>query len=337
MITIDRVSQKGTNRYPFPTIDFKFQNQGNATAFLWQFGIEVLHVKIDPTPVLDCEADVENNALVLRAKNNGWGPAHNCCIQLEEPLLSLLYSEDARQYKGSIQSGESQEIYRFSKAVADAKQFQSVSERFENLSIDDRWQIKKHGLLLTTMDVSWSCNDAQHKGKLQVRPHHHVAKETWWDIILTEIGFEKVSYRDHRGYMLLPSDTTYGAIINPLKGTRERMYPVSRKIPSGDVDRFHIMIGSTMSCYLQIRFKFFIGRDIVVESEAFDIQVWNPRNPGWHLLYEKNTEYDPRRRGKYFADFDMIGNFYETDKTIDDISPLIIEDPSKERPSRLHK
>ncbi len=75
-----------------------------------------------------------------------------------------------------------------------------------------------------------------------------------------------------------------------------------------------------MSCYLQIRFKFFIGKDIVVESEAFDIQVWNPRNPGWHLLYEKNTEYGPR--GKYFADFDMIGNFYGTDKTIDDISPL---------------
>jgi len=323
VITIDRVNQNGTIRYPFPTIDFKFQNQGNATAFLWQFGIEVLHVTVDPTPVLDCEADVENNALLIRAKNNGWGPAHNCYIQLEEPLLNLLYSEDTRQYEGSIRSGESREIFRFSKADADAKQFQNLSERFENLTFDVwyMWQIRKYGLRLTNIDVSWNSNGAQYKGNSQVRPYHHVAKETWWDIILTTSGFEKVSYPDLRGYMLIPSDTTYGAIIDPLKGAHEGMYPVSRKIPPGDVDRFHIMVGSPVSCYLQIRFKFFIGLDTVIESEAFDVQIWNPRNAGWHLIYEKNTEYG--QRGKYFVDFGMRGKFPGTEETIDDISPLI--------------
>ena len=40
-------------RYAFPTIDFKFKNTSTTTAFLWKFAINVLHVEIDQTPILD--------------------------------------------------------------------------------------------------------------------------------------------------------------------------------------------------------------------------------------------------------------------------------------------
>jgi len=40
-------------RYRFPSIDFKFQNTGNATAFLWQFIISILSIEIDPTPIFE--------------------------------------------------------------------------------------------------------------------------------------------------------------------------------------------------------------------------------------------------------------------------------------------
>ena len=37
---------------PFPIIDFKFQNRGSATAFLWKFTLRVINIEVDETPVL---------------------------------------------------------------------------------------------------------------------------------------------------------------------------------------------------------------------------------------------------------------------------------------------
>jgi Tfp pilus assembly protein PilF len=85
--------------------------------------------------------------------------------------------------------------------------------------------------------------------------------------------------------LTLLSDTTYGVIIDPSKGSYEQKYPISRAIPPGDVERFHIMVGASMSCYLQIRFKFFIDEATVIESGIFDIHIWNPRKSGWHHEY----------------------------------------------------
>src|ERR1051325_813809 len=71
MIQIDNVDRIGYG-YHFPTIDFKFQNTGSATAFLWQFAIKILHAEIDPTPTLDFKANVEGDALNVGITNFGW-------------------------------------------------------------------------------------------------------------------------------------------------------------------------------------------------------------------------------------------------------------------------
>ena len=75
------------------------------------------------------------------------------------------------------------------------------------------------------------------------------------------------------------------AIIDPSVGPYEKKYPISRKIAPGDVERFHIMVGSSMSCHLQVRFKFFIDRISVIESEIFNMSIWNPRNAQWQYKY----------------------------------------------------
>jgi hypothetical protein len=91
MIQINEVADKVT----VPVIDFKFQNTGDATALMWQFEIEVLESKLDPTPALEfgfsaCRIgdfwgyEESDKHLQIYATNHGYGPAENCEIILEE-------------------------------------------------------------------------------------------------------------------------------------------------------------------------------------------------------------------------------------------------------------
>src|SRR4051794_14441401 len=37
----------------------------------------------------------------------------------------------------------------------------------------------------------------------------------------------------------------------------EKVYAISREIPTGGVERFHIIVGASRSCSLKVRFKFY--------------------------------------------------------------------------------
>ena len=91
-------------------------------------------------------------------------------------------------------------------------------------------------------------------------------------------------------YAPLMSTVTYITIIDPSKGPHEQTYPISHKIPPGDVERFHIMIGSPMSCHLTLQFMFSIDKAKIIKSEEFDVEIWNPRNSGWQNYY-KDSNY----------------------------------------------
>src|SRR5260370_2439332 len=97
---------RGYRYYHFPNIDFKFQNTGTATAFLWQFAIRILHAEIDPTPDLDFKLQIENDALEIVVVNNGWGTAQDCHISIEEPTLNRLFTNSDRPYVGTIPTWE---------------------------------------------------------------------------------------------------------------------------------------------------------------------------------------------------------------------------------------
>ena len=322
MFSIDNVQESPYN-YKFPTIDCKFQNTGNATAFLWQFAVNVIQAEIDFTPIPHFSYFLKNNALEIKVTNNGWGAMRDFQMTIDQPIINRLFSESVRQYQGTIDSGKSQTVFRLSKENAETKNFEAISKEFDKLdnfeAISkefDKLDILQHegtlifdpetgelttsrfhkfekksfyGIKLKPLRINWNCkdkNNIKHAGENTIRLD---------DIILTQAGFNQfyitAKMIPQEGFFgSFFSDVTYSTIIDPSKGSHKRIYPISRTIYSGDVERFHIMVCSPMSCYLRLQFEFFVDKLKVVKSEVFDINIWNPRNSEWHQAYKDGVE-----------------------------------------------
>jgi len=135
-------------KFGFPVVDFKFQNQGDTAAFLWKFELEVLHIEIDPTPVLEfaCSiAPVEHwphkeigtwyghrGSLIISVINQGWGTARNCQIEVHEQGLDSVFPKSTRQFSGDIESGERRSICTLTKEMADIKKLHSILNDYNN-------------------------------------------------------------------------------------------------------------------------------------------------------------------------------------------------------------
>ncbi len=296
MLNIDQVNQNGHLYYPqyryrFPSIDFKFQNTGNGAAFLWQFIISILSAEIDPTPAfdfLDFEVDVADNALQVTATNNGWGTAYDCDFHINEPTLNLLFTAVERHYRGTIKSGEKKKIFRLR---FEHSKIERIQEKFANIDyypIDPKTQQSFkdtiYGIVLRNIKCQWRGRDEKgitHENQVQIW--------SWsWDFVLTPNGFCKI--RGPKSGAGFPSEVTYSSIIDPTRGAYEQAHPISRKIPPGDIERFHILLGSPMSCHLHLKFKFLVGKTQIIESRVFDIKIWNPRNSAWHYVYKDGEE-----------------------------------------------
>ncbi len=295
MIDINQIQQIGNSwlptlyNYRFPTIDFNFQNTGRATASLWQFAITILEAEIDQTPALNFKTNIEGDELNITATNNGWGTAFDCQIQIDEPLLNRLFTNTERQYRGDISSGDTSKILSLKKEATNFKQFEALRKEFKNIfnfSSSPPFQRTIEGIRLGTIDATWMCKDT--KGDTYQGQERIQGFDQNGDYIITENGFFKTSNPRSGGGGY--SDVTYGAVIDPLKGNHERTYIFRRKIPSGDTERFHIMIGSPMSCHLRVKFKFFVDEAKIIESKEFNIEIWNPRNSEWHYPYRDGEE-----------------------------------------------
>jgi len=128
------------------------------------------------------------------------------------------------------------------------------------------------------INITWRCSDAnltQYKGKKQLS-------------LVFEKERDEIPPGTFHGSAF--SDATYISIMDPSIGPHEKIYPISRKIPPGDVERFHVMIGSPMSCRFLIRFKFHIDQSKVIESEMFFINIWNPIGSHWDNKYKDGEE-----------------------------------------------
>ncbi len=299
MINIDQINQDGhlyfpQYRYRFPSIDFKFQNTGDTAAYLWQFKISILSVEVDPTPVFDFhdfKVDVEDNALQITATNNGWGTAYDCCFKLNEPTLNLLFSDSDRQYKATINSGENRNIFHLSYEHIDPNNIKLIKKEFRDIiyfPLNPKTQLPSqetiYGIELRNLKCQWRCRDG--RGFI----YENEAQIWDWlsDFVLTKDGFCKI--RSPKSGAGFPSEVTYSTIIDPTKGPYEQAYPISRKIAARDIERFHILIGSPISCHLLVKFKFLVDKTQVVESEVFDVKVWNPRGSAWHYVYKDGLE-----------------------------------------------
>jgi len=282
LLSIDKIVQKEPNysfvyTYRFPAIDFKFQNTGSATALLWKFSIKIIRAEIDMSPSFNFSMKVVDNNLQIGAINNGWGDAHDCSMRIEEHTLNKLFSEEERTFEGLIQSGEERPILTLTKQLAQKDKFEELSKEFSDIRLPTGIPIGVYGIQLEAPQIQWSCKNAKserHEGDTKIKLFN--------EFFVTKDGFH-VQYLSGAG---LPSDITYSIIIDPSHGTQEQEYRISRKIPPGDVERFHIMVGSPCSCYLTLRFVFHVDAATKIESNVFNIQIWNPKNSGWHYQYK---------------------------------------------------
>jgi hypothetical protein len=113
-----------------------------------------------------------------------------------------------------------------------------------------------------------------------------------YELFITPDGF--VGIEHYISACKMPSGITYCTILNPSLGSHERTYPISRMIPPGDVERFHIMVGASKSCSLRLRFKFSVDKSKVVTSEEFNIQISNPVGSGFSDEYRDGEELERR-------------------------------------------
>jgi hypothetical protein len=289
---IDRVNNRHY-RYDFPTIDFKFQNTGNATAFIWQFSINVIEAQLDITPVFSFRASTREPELYITATNNGWGEARAFETQVDEPSLTEIYDPPLRQYSGTVGSGQRVEIIKLSTEQARKDWLERIKDQlapfnrysgYEAHSLDSG-TVK--GVKLLSMKAVWRCEDEKenkHSGEQSISIDDDA-------MFLTPKGFMGINYPPNPA-MFAESDSTFVTIIDPTKKPQELKYQISRKIPSGDIERFHIMIGSSMSCHLRLKVSFYIGKSDVVQSDTFSLDIWNPRNSGWNYHYEDGAEID---------------------------------------------
>jgi hypothetical protein len=293
MIIIDEINEP---EYTFPTIDFKFQNSGTATAFLWQFGVTVLSAEVDRTPVLKFRPKAEDGVLTIAVCNNGWGAARNVSLRFEEDTLSEIFAEASLRYQGAIESGAQVTAYRLSISAANPSRLRRVI-RTHFVSLDDGFSYR-HGsdpndmslgfgirLKDATVAISFLDEKGNEHAKDETVSFEHIPVEDQsvsygvvsdW-IALTPEGFVEFRTWPCPAEPAL-SSITYISLIDPSRGPHERVYRMSRKIPPGDVERFHIMVGASKSCHLRIKFRFFIDKESIVESEEFEMHVWLPRN-----------------------------------------------------------
>ena len=281
----------------FPAIDFKFQNAGRATALLWQFTISVFEADVDNTPMLDFGWEVINDELVITVKNLGWGDAEDFQAIIDQSILSEVFPFSARSFSGRINSGEDRVIIRLKKELISADKYKFLStqnmEEFEPFyKAEGSNELETiHGIRISgkteygdgvNILVKWKCMTPSRKsivGEQMVNPARELL------LILTQNGFRSILPRRATGMPHLPSDVTYCCIIDPMQGPQELRYPMSRKIDSGGVDRFHFTIGAIRSCRLRVQFQFSVDKDTVIKSKIFDIRIWNPRNSKWEQEY----------------------------------------------------
>lgn len=295
MININQIQQTSNSwaatiyKYLFPTIDFNFQNTGRATASLWQFSTCVLDVEIDKTPVLNFRVDIEGDNLIVIATNNGWGTADDCEIQIDEPLLNRLFTDLERQYKGEIANGDSLNILSLSKRSSNTAEFEAMKEEFKDVSHyspEPPFHQSIRGIRLGVMNVRWTGKDAH--GNTYQDQERIKCFDREGEYVITDNGFFKT--RNPRTGGGAYSDVTYSTIIDPMKGPHEYKYPFRRKIPSGDTERFHVMIGASMSCHLRMKLKFYVDQAQVIESDELNLEIWNPRDSHWHYPYRDGEE-----------------------------------------------
>ena len=252
----------------YPRIDFKFQNTGDATALLYKFGIEVRNLRIDPAPALSFVIDYWSEGLVVTVTNNGWGPAHDIQITLEESQINALWGRDERSCSVALlPSGESQ-VLRIPLQTT-----------------------KPVTAQLQAFTVAWTCSgEPHHEG----RDH---AKTVGGGISLYRGRFS--GQQQQQQQMQMQITTTFVEVLRISAASNYDVdLPTSLAIPPGDVERFQVVVAAEQSCRVDLRFKFWTDAKVIL-SEPFEVSIWNPRNDPDYIYFGSSHSAIVYKEGRW--------------------------------------
>jgi hypothetical protein len=127
------------------------------------------------------------------------------------------------------------------------------------------------------LDIYTQYADQDGQGKSE-----STAALTSFDRSMTEgalwIGPNGFRYEVHMvDFMMMPGGDAYAVILDP-ENPGDRNYRISRSIPPGDADRFHVVLASRMSGDFLLRLSFEINGAQVVQSDLIRISLNHPRN-----------------------------------------------------------
>lgn len=280
-------------RHPFPVIDFRFQNTGQASALLTKFVIIIDEMKIDPTPDLQFSWALRSqpdgcNSLSVSGRNFGWGSAKELVLDFEGELPQLF--PRTVQMCHEIKDDDPEELYEFlpqdidtnslSKLEA-ADEFFPINSDLSGVSKDAEWK------RLSQAKFSWSCSDEES------RPHEGNDVLDWERsdemLFVSESGF-KTSPMMSRCGAAAPPGPTFCAILDADQPDTQKEYSLSRVIEAGGWERFQILIGATKSCRTRVRVGFYANNKELVNSDPIDIRITNNRRSQHHLRYFDGQE-----------------------------------------------
>ncbi len=316
-IILDQTSEdRWRHRHPFPVLDFKFRNTGLGTSFLTSFQVNILNAEIDIEPDLDFTWSIGGpertdnygtpdrefgSSLRISVNNYGWGSAHSLKFNSVDKLEELF---DKPSFEGGELVGVKSELIReysisdlnkekFKARAASGQASDAKSLRANHLGwprgINSFQAIFDKGvpyLVIEEFKFTWECTDDlrrkyRGKEKLTNRQMGH-----WGgDVVLTEKGFFFLSHGPVAAYAVQPGPTTC-VMIDPELGAHVRSYRLSRGVKGGEIERFQILIGASMSCALDLKFGFVAdGSKRLITSDPMSLYIANSRYNAYHDEY----------------------------------------------------
>ena len=304
IIKIDE--KKGGSRYSFPTIDFRFQNLSDNHLMLYKFGIEIIDKRIDNRPEFDFYLELvdEDNQPIDRwerrkkllkfyVESRGWGSLFNCKFKFKEPELISVFGEKQMECNLEILSKEVEDLI-----ILDSEK--TTSKLDENL----RPEIILRERGIEKIEVEWECEDEtgqKYTGSSELKSKHG-------DGFYLNIGSSSFTLKAYTNLANMEeSQVTYISLLDIDSNVTKKEYPITHKITPWDIERFHIMIGATKSCFITVRFTFDIHRIGTVKSKDFIINIINPKNSylskeyrdgDYHMRDEIQPSYPDNWEGK---------------------------------------
>ena len=222
--------------------------------------------------VLQLQASDVNHELVTRLHREGMASARN---RMERELPEFLKWNEHMTVENGYDANSLAKAYEEHQHRArqhfDRQWGMPLEHHISEAMRNDQSQ-NPLSIPISRLNVDWRCTDehgTDHDGSQDAK-----GWPDGWDLYLTPHGFV---YNEHHVLKCaLGSDVTFCTLIDPSLGQHHREYPISRVVPAGDVERFHIMIGGTKSSRLTVRFSFTLNEKDTVTSDEFELKLWNP-------------------------------------------------------------